>query len=185
MCANSHEDIVYNQKLAVTSNEISDCFLISVWIILEVALPLKLYKEMSPFLDSRPDKFSVLTTPSGMRTFCVFSSGLWLKASSHRGSYVDGGCGRKKAGSKTSFEYYSLLSRGADKSLVFLSSYFSVCSTAKRIFIWRVKEVSCSSRWFTARGFFYPEDGGDRFFRNVGWRKIYTVPHLRRRHSSK
>jgi hypothetical protein len=22
--------------------------------------------------------------------------------------------------------------------------------------------------WFFARGFFYPEDGGDKFFRNVG-----------------
>jgi hypothetical protein len=25
-----------------------------------------------------------------------------------------------------------------------------------------------SSRWFTALGFFYPEDGGDTFLRNVG-----------------
>jgi hypothetical protein len=41
-----------------------------------------------------------------------------------------------------------------------------------------------SSRWFTARGFFYPEVEGDTFLRNVGWRKIYTAPHLKRRHSS-
>jgi hypothetical protein len=27
--------------------------------------------------------------------------------------------------------------------------------------------ASCS-RWFPARGFFYPEDGGDTFLRNVG-----------------
>jgi hypothetical protein len=39
------------------------------------------------------------------------------------------------------------------------------------------------SRWFFARKFVYPEDGGDMFLRNVGSHKIYTVPHLRRRHS--
>jgi hypothetical protein len=33
--------------------------------------------------------------------------------------------------------------------------------------------------------FFYPEDGGDTFLRNVGSNKIYMVPHPRRRHSSK
>jgi hypothetical protein len=43
--------------------------------------------------------------------------------------------------------------------------------------------ATCSS-WFLARGFFYREDGGDIFFRNVGSRKIYTAPHPRRRHSS-
>jgi hypothetical protein len=30
---------------------------------------------------------------------------------------------------------------------------------------------------------FYPEDGGDTFFRNVGLHKIYTAPHPSRRHS--
>jgi hypothetical protein len=40
------------------------------------------------------------------------------------------------------------------------------------------------SRWFLARGFFYPEDGGDTFLRNVDPHKIYTAPHRRRRHSS-
>jgi hypothetical protein len=39
------------------------------------------------------------------------------------------------------------------------------------------------SRWFLARGFFYPEGGGDTFLRNVGSHKVYTVPHPRRRHS--
>jgi hypothetical protein len=29
------------------------------------------------------------------------------------------------------------------------------------------------SRWFFARGFFYPEDGGDTFLRNVDSHKIY------------
>jgi hypothetical protein len=33
-------------------------------------------------------------------------------------------------------------------------------------------------------GFFYPEDGGDTFLRNVGSHKIYTAPHPRRHHSS-
>jgi hypothetical protein len=37
---------------------------------------------------------------------------------------------------------------------------------------------------FLACGFFYPEDGGDTFLRNVGSHKIYTAPHPRRRHSS-
>jgi hypothetical protein len=43
--------------------------------------------------------------------------------------------------------------------------------------------ATCSS-WFLASGFFYPEDGGDTFLRNVGSHKIYTAPHPRRRHSS-
>jgi hypothetical protein len=34
------------------------------------------------------------------------------------------------------------------------------------------------------RKFFYPEDGGDTFLRNVVSHKIYTAPHPRRRHSS-
>jgi hypothetical protein len=37
------------------------------------------------------------------------------------------------------------------------------------------RTATCS-RWFTARGFFYPEDGGNTLLRNVGWRKIYTAP---------
>jgi hypothetical protein len=44
--------------------------------------------------------------------------------------------------------------------------------------------ITCS-RWFLASGFFYPEDGGDTFLRNVSSYKIYTAPHLRRRNSSK
>jgi hypothetical protein len=36
------------------------------------------------------------------------------------------------------------------------------------------------SRWFLARGFFNPEDGGDTFLQNVGSHKIYTAPHPRR-----
>jgi hypothetical protein len=36
------------------------------------------------------------------------------------------------------------------------------------------------SCWFFACGFFYPEDGGDTFLRNVGSHKIYKVPHPRR-----
>jgi hypothetical protein len=43
--------------------------------------------------------------------------------------------------------------------------------------------VTCSS-CFLAHGFFYPEDGGDTFFRNVGSHKMYTASHPRRRHSS-
>jgi hypothetical protein len=31
-------------------------------------------------------------------------------------------------------------------------------------------------RWLLASGFFYPEDGGDTFLRNVDSHKIYTAP---------
>jgi hypothetical protein len=42
----------------------------------------------------------------------------------------------------------------------FLFTVGSVC---------RVKQTAATcSRWFTARGFFYPEDGGVMFLRNVG-----------------
>jgi hypothetical protein len=45
-------------------------------------------------------------------------------------------------------------------------------------------EATCSS-WFFARGFFYPEDGGDTILRNVGSiDHIYRAPHPRRRHCS-
>jgi hypothetical protein len=33
-------------------------------------------------------------------------------------------------------------------------------------------------------GFFYPEDRGDTFLRNIGSHKIYTAPHPRKRQSS-
>jgi hypothetical protein len=39
-------------------------------------------------------------------------------------------------------------------------------------------------RWCLARGFFYPEDGGDTFLRNFGSYKIYKALHPRRRHFS-
>jgi hypothetical protein len=44
--------------------------------------------------------------------------------------------------------------------------------------------VATCSRWFVARGFFYPEDEGYTFLRNVYSHKIYTAPHPRKRHSS-
>jgi hypothetical protein len=48
-----------------------------------------------------------------------------------------------------------------------------------------VAGAATCSRWFLARGFFYSEDGGDTFLRNIGSiHKIYTAPHPRRRHSS-
>jgi hypothetical protein len=52
------------------------------------------------------------------------------------------------------------------------------------IFVEVMTAATCS-HWFLARGFFYPEDGGDTFLRNVGsFHRIYTTPHPRRRHSS-
>jgi hypothetical protein len=47
-----------------------------------------------------------------------------------------------------------------------------------------VSSATTCSRWFLARGLFYPEDGGDTFLRNVGSHKIYTAPHPRSRNSS-
>jgi hypothetical protein len=44
--------------------------------------------------------------------------------------------------------------------------------------------VATSSGWFLARGFFYPEDGGDTFLQDVGSHKFYKASHPRRRHSS-
>jgi hypothetical protein len=46
------------------------------------------------------------------------------------------------------------------------------------------ESAATCSRWFLARGFFYPEDGGDTFLRNVNSHKLYTAPHPRRRNSS-
>jgi hypothetical protein len=40
------------------------------------------------------------------------------------------------------------------------------------------QSAATCSRWFLAHGFFYPEDEGDMFLRNVGLHKIYTAPHL-------
>jgi hypothetical protein len=34
--------------------------------------------------------------------------------------------------------------------------------------IWVAQSAATCSRWFTARGFVYLEDGGDTFLRNVG-----------------
>jgi hypothetical protein len=47
-----------------------------------------------------------------------------------------------------------------------------------------IETAATCPRWFVAREFFYPEDGGDKFLRNIGLHKIYTAPHPRRRHSS-
>jgi hypothetical protein len=40
-----------------------------------------------------------------------------------------------------------------------------------------LQSAATCSRWFLARGSFYPENGGDTFLRNVGSQKIYNVPH--------
>jgi hypothetical protein len=53
------------------------------------------------------------------------------------------------------------------------------------VFRLATQSVASYSGWFLARGFFYPEDIGDTFLRNVGLiHKSYTGPHPRRRHSS-
>jgi hypothetical protein len=47
----------------------------------------------------------------------------------------------------------------------------------------REQTAATCSHWFLAPGFFYPEDGGNMFLRNVCSHKIYTAPHARKRHS--
>jgi hypothetical protein len=44
--------------------------------------------------------------------------------------------------------------------------------------------LATCSRWFLARGFFYPDVGGDTLLRNVCSHKIHMEPHSRRRQSS-
>jgi hypothetical protein len=46
-----------------------------------------------------------------------------------------------------------------------------------------VSSPATCSLWFLTHRFFYPEDGGNTFLRNVGSHKIYMAPHLRRQHS--
>jgi hypothetical protein len=43
-----------------------------------------------------------------------------------------------------------------------------------------LQTAATCSRWFLAHGFFYPEDGGDTFLRNIGSHKICTAPRPRR-----
>jgi hypothetical protein len=58
---------------------------------------------------------------------------------------------------------------------------FSVEKSASEVPVWA---GGCKLSWFLTREFFYIEDVGDTFLRNVGSHKIYTAPHPRRRHSS-
>jgi hypothetical protein len=74
-------------------------------------------------------------------------------------------------------------SRTDDKFLLFAG--FHTCSDCGHLASDTQNPTAATfSRWFLARGFFYPEGGGDRFLRNVSSHKIYTAPHPRRRHSS-
>jgi hypothetical protein len=43
-----------------------------------------------------------------------------------------------------------------------------------------LQTAAACSRWYLTCRFFYPEDGGDTFLRNVGSHKIYTTPHPRK-----
>jgi hypothetical protein len=60
-------------------------------------------------------------------------------------------------------------------------SPYITAQTLMRVISFR---VAAYSLWFLAPGFFYPEDEGDTFLRNVGSHKYYTVTHPRRRLSS-
>jgi hypothetical protein len=42
---------------------------------------------------------------------------------------------------------------------------------------WFLVSRLLATSWFLARGFFYPEDGGDTFLRSIGSHKMYTAPH--------
>jgi hypothetical protein len=87
--------------------------------------------------------------------FCVDKSKRW-------GRFV-GGCGTK-------FWWTVLQSRSSLKIAVFWD--VAPCrSCVNRRFGETYRHLS---HWFLARGFFYTEDGGDTFLRNVGWHKLYT-----------
>jgi hypothetical protein len=62
---------------------------------------------------------------------------------------------------------------------------FSPCSCIAGCFRLVAQSAATCWRWFPGGGFFYPENGGDIFFRNVGLSKIYTAPYPRRLHSSR
>jgi hypothetical protein len=46
-----------------------------------------------------------------------------------------------------------------------------------RLHFQTAQSAATCSRWLVAHGFFYSEDGGDMFLRNVGSHKIYTALH--------
>jgi hypothetical protein len=47
--------------------------------------------------------------------------------------------------------------------------------TMKNAIFWDVASLQPPAHSGSSCGFFYPEDGGDAFLRNVGSHKIYTV----------
>jgi hypothetical protein len=57
------------------------------------------------------------------------------------------------------------------------------CSHIAGCFRLVTQSAAICSRWFLARGFFCPEDGGDTFLRNIGLHNIYTASYPRRRNS--
>jgi hypothetical protein len=65
--------------------------------------------------------------------------------------------------------------------------HLSLFLTKKILRIYGFHRISVSSclTLLRSRYFFYPEDGGDTFFRNVGFYKTRTAAHPRRRHSSR
>jgi hypothetical protein len=68
--------------------------------------------------------------------------------------------------------------------LIFHVAYSSSLFYIAGCFRLVAQSAATCSRWFLTRGFFYPEDWGDTFLRNVGSHKIYTAPHPRRRYFS-
>jgi hypothetical protein len=83
---------------------------------------------------------------------------------------------------------WTLILREVSNKTIHVKFYVFTAVTIKNAVLWDVAPCKLSLQhllsWFLARGFFYPEDGGDTFLRNVGSHKIYMVPHPRRRHSS-
>jgi hypothetical protein len=91
----------------------------------------------------------------------------------------------------------------SDGFMVYIWKFASTCKTTRydpengvRLLLWNFVShlqdytvsqrtlAAATSRWFLACGFFYPEDRGDMFLRNVGSHKIYKAPDPIRRHSS-
>jgi hypothetical protein len=62
----------------------------------------------------------------------------------------------------------------------YIQNFINIVSAVRKLI---GERAGGCSRLFLARGYFYPEDGGDTFLRNVGSHKIYTASYPRRRHS--
>jgi hypothetical protein len=88
----------------------------------------------------------------------------------------------------TTLNYYVQYNIQSFHSSVFEECRFVGCGAVQILceptFRRNVSPAATCSRWFLTRGFFYHEDGGDTFLRNISSHKYYTKPLPTKRHSS-